>query len=375
MTAWIRTAEELAGLSESLRKLPAIGLDTESDSLYHYFEKVCLIQIAGATGEAWLVDPLALRDLSALRPVLADPGIAKVLHGADYDVTTLKRDFGFELRGLFDTMIAARFLGMAEIGLQAVARELLGVAISKESQRDDWSRRPLAPRQEVYALEDVRHLVCLRGLLVQRLESAGRLAWVQEECDAVAALDAARKKVEPDAYLRIKGAAGLGRRQLAVLRELHGWRERRAAEIDRPAFKVLGGEALLALAERAPRGSAELRGVRGVSPRLASRAAEILDAIERAMALPDADLPAPRSVVRPSVPDGVRRLVSALKAWRTEEAARVGLDVSVVLPQRLLDRVAECPPRAAADLLAIEGFRRWRASAFGGAIVRVCQSA
>jgi ribonuclease D len=374
MTAWIRTAEDLARLSGSLRRLPAIGLDTESDSLYHYFEKVCLIQISGADGEAWLVDPLALRDLSPLSPVLADPRIAKVLHGADYDVTTLKRDFGFELRGLFDTMIAARFLGMTEIGLQAVARDLLGVAISKDSQRDDWSRRPLTPRQQNYALEDVRHLVALRGLLAERLEAADRLAWVEEECEAVAALEAARRKVDPDAYLRVKGATRLARRKLAVLRELHTWRERRAAEIDRPAFKVLSGEALLALAERAPRDATELGSVRGILPRLAPRATEILDAVGRAMALPEADLPTIRNAARPFVPDETRRRVAFLRAWRAREAERTGLDVSVLLPQRLIERVAETPPRAVDDLLAIEGFRRWRASAFGSAIVAASQS-
>jgi ribonuclease D len=374
MTAWVRTAEELSRLADALRQLPAIGLDTESDSLYHYFEKVCLLQLAGASGEAWLVDTLVLRDLSPLQPILADPRIVKVLHGADYDVTTLKRDFGFELRGLFDTMIAARFLGMPEIGLQAVARDVLGIAISKDSQRDDWSRRPLTSRQETYALEDVRHLVALRDHLAARLGSAGRLEWVEEECQAVAALGAARKAVDPEAYLRVKGAARLTRRSLAVLRELHAWRERRAAELDRPAFKVLSGDALLALAERAPRSATEIGSVRGVPPRFASRAREILDAVERAMAVPEADLPAIRRVARPIVPDTIRRRVASLKAWRAREAGRTGLDVSVLLPQRLLERVAETPPHAVDDLLAIEGFRRWRASAFGRTLVEVSRA-
>src|SRR5712691_4257261 len=164
MTPWIRTTAELSELAGSLAGRRAIALDTESDSLHHHREKVCLVQIGVEEG-GWLVDPLAARDLSPLAPLLADPAMVKVLHGADYDVTTLKRDFGFSFAGLFDTMIAARFLGLPEIGLQAVAKAELGVAISKDSQKDDWSRRPLTPTQEAYALADVHSLLALRGRL------------------------------------------------------------------------------------------------------------------------------------------------------------------------------------------------------------------
>ena len=130
---WIRTPEALSGLARSFEGCRAIGLDTESDSLYHHFEKVCLIQVATDRGEAFLVDPLALRDLAPLASAMADPALVKVLHGADYDVTTLKRDFGFTFASLFDTMIAARLLGRAEVGLAAVARDELGVTLSKRS--------------------------------------------------------------------------------------------------------------------------------------------------------------------------------------------------------------------------------------------------
>src|SRR5438105_12202752 len=158
MTRWIRTPAELADLVASLQGRPAVALDTESDSLHHHREKVCLVQVGVEEG-GWLVDPLAARDLSALAPLLADPAVVKVLHGADYDVTTLKRDFGFAFAGLFDTMIAARFLGLPEIGLQALLRREFGVTLTKESQKDDWSRRPLTAAQEAYALADVAHLI------------------------------------------------------------------------------------------------------------------------------------------------------------------------------------------------------------------------
>src|SRR5206468_9217643 len=140
---------------ESLTGRAALALDTESDSLHHHVEKVCLVQLATDRGEAWLVDPLALRDLSPLGPVMADPGVVKVLHGADYDVSTLKRDFGFRFENIFDTMIAARLLGRKQVGLQAVVQEALGLTLAKEGQTADWSRRPLPPGQEAYAAADV----------------------------------------------------------------------------------------------------------------------------------------------------------------------------------------------------------------------------
>jgi ribonuclease D len=367
---WIRTREELARLSESLAGTSALALDTESDSLHHHVEKVCLIQLATERGEACLVDPLALRDLSALAPIMADPHVAKVLHGADYDVTTLKRDFGFRFAGVFDTMIAARFLGRPQVGLQALAQAELGVALSKESQRDDWSRRPLTRTQEQYALADVTHLLVLQARLAGELRQLGRLSWVEEESDAVAALEPARRGRDPEAYQKVKGARRLARRQLAVLREIHLWREELAETTDVPAFKLLSSEALLDIATRAPRTAAELAPVRGLSPRVRGRSRELLAAVGRALDMPEAELPrVSPPPPRPVVSEPVRKRIERLRAWRTQAAARLALDVSVVLPQRLLERLAQAGPRELDALRAVEGLRRWRVDALGAELV------
>jgi ribonuclease D len=365
VTPWIRTPEALADLARSLSACRTLALDTESDSLYHHFDKVCLVQIATDRGDAFLVDSLAARDLSPLGPVLADPAVEKIFHGADYDVTTLKRDFDFEFRGLFDTMIGAKFLGLPGIGLAAVVRAELGVTLSKASQKDDWSRRPLTPKQEAYALADVQHLVALRDRLSARLRELGRLEWVREECEAVAALEAATRRRNPDAYMGVKGARRLRPRQLAILRELYAWRENRAEETDRPAFKILGNESLRRLAERRPRTPPELRHVPGVLPRLRGHVDELLAAVRRAERLPEKDLPAiPRSR-RPVVLPEVAARVGRLKEWRQGRAAELKVDVSVVLPQRLIDRLAEKAPGSRTDLGEIDGLRRWRIEAFG----------
>lgn len=375
MARWIRSTGELAELVRSLAGRRAVALDTESDSLHHHREKVCLVQIGVGEG-GWLLDPLAARDLSPLAPLLADPGVVKVLHGADYDVTTLKRDFGFEFASVFDTMIAARFLGLPEIGLQALLRTEFSIALAKDSQKDDWSRRPLTPIQETYALLDVAHLLPLQERLAGRLAEKGRLEWVREECAAVAMLEPARRGRDADAWQRVKGARRLSRREQAVLRAVFAWRDAIADRTDIPAFKILSSETLLDLAARHPATLEELRPIKGLSsPRVQRETAAILETIARAWSLPDDELPRLVSTPRPVVPDATRRRIDRLRAWRAAEAVRLGVDVSVVLPQRLLERVAEVAPSAAADLAQVEGLRQWRQAAFGEALVQVSSAA
>jgi ribonuclease D len=369
MTTWIKTADDVGRLAAALAGSRAVALESESDSLYHHFEKVCLVQVATETGEGFLIDTLAVRDLGALGPLMADAGITKVFHGADYDVTTMKRDFGFQFAGVFDTMIASRFLGFTEIGLLAVAGRELGVALSKDSQKDDWSRRPLAPAQEAYALADVRHLLALYARLRQQLADAGRLAWAEEECAAVANLDMARRRVDPDAYQKVKGARPLAPRALAVLREVFRWREGQAEATDRPAFKILSNETLLALATAQPRSRDDLRPLR-LPPRVLEDTGPILEAVARGLAVPADRLPAIPREPRPVVPDPVRRRRDALKAWRNAEAVKLALDPALVLPQRLIDRLADDRPRDLPALARVEGLRRWRAEAFGPALLQ-----
>lgn len=378
MTAspWLRTSDEVGGALGSWSGA-AVALDSESDSLHHHREKVCLIQVADAQSHAWLIDPLARPDLAPLGRIVADPAVVKVLHGADYDVVTMKRDFGFTFAGIFDTMIAARFLGLPAVGLQALARAELGIELSKDSQRDDWSVRPLTPRQEQYALADVQHLLVLHERLAARLRETRRLAWVQEECEAVTALPPARRR-QSDDFLGVKGARRLAPRQLAALRELYAWRESVAERTDVPAFRILGNDPLLAVAQGLPRDAQTLEKLRGQSPELRpvpvrivrQHAAALLAAVERAVALPEAGLPRfPPAPPRPQVDEATRKRVDVLKAWRARKAAALAVDVSVVLPQRLLDKVAEAVPRDGDQLALIEGLRRWRVAEFGKELI------
>lgn len=363
---WIRTPAELEALARSFAGAAALAVDTEADSLHHYPGKLCLVQIADDAGRAHLVDPLALPTLAPLGPLFADAGIGKVLHAADNDLAYLKRLYGFRVAALFDTAVAARFLGAKTLGLDGLLREYLGVEPVKSRQKDDWSRRPLSPEQEDYAINDVLHLLALRARLLDELRSKGRDEWVEEECAALAALSVPDRVAVPDAYLQLKGAKDLDPRGWAALRELYQAREAMALALDRPPFMIIGHETLVALAAARPHTLEEILAVPGCSPRVVQRIGRaILEAVARGEAVPEAQLPSRRSVPRPHVPAATRRRADLLRAWRSKAARDLGLDPGVLFPQRLIDRLAAEPPRDLAQLECVEGVRRWRTKLFG----------
>ncbi len=369
--AWIRHATELQALAARLRLAGAVALDTESNSLHHFPEQVCLIQVAEERGAISLVDPLALADLSPLAPLCADPGIVKVFHGAPYDLSSLKRDFGFRFTRIFDTMLAAQFLGLPELGLSALLQRYFAIPPARSRQKDDWTARPLSPEQEAYATEDVRHLLALRDHLARELTARGRQAWVEEECEALAELPPVERVFEPDDAFRLKGLGILDRRGLAALRELFVAREAWARSTGRPPFRVLGNDAMLRIAAERPRSAEGLTRIPGCTRRWVDRySAETLAAIQRAEAMPEGALPVPHRPRKPRTPAAVERRMAALAAWRVEAAARTGLDPGLLLPRRLMERLSEAPPASGQGLLAIAGFRRWRAENFGPEILR-----
>ncbi len=373
---WVRTPEELRGLADHLATVPTIALDSESDSLHSFPEKVCLVQVASEAGDVALVDPLVLRDLSPLAPLCTDPAVIKVFHGASYDLSSMKRDFGFEFAGIFDTMVAAQFLGLPELGLASLLERFFGIPPGRSRQKDDWAKRPLKPEQEFYAAEDVRHLIPLRNRLVLELGSRGREDWVREECEALAAIPPAKRVFDPEDYVRVKGARDLDRRGLAILRELFVARESWAREAGRPPFKVLGNEPLMRLAAERPLTREDLQKIPGCTAGVVKQYGEgILAAIARGAAVPQAELPTyPRPKI-PQVPPPTQRRMETLIRWRAGAAERLGLDPGLLLPRRLIEQLAEKGPADRKSLEAIEGIRRWRVETFGQEILEAARLA
>ncbi len=367
---------ELRALASDLAGARVIALDSESDSLHSFPEKVCLVQVAQEDGAISLVDPLVLRDLSPLAPVCADAAVVKVLHGASYDLSSMKRDFAFAFAGIFDTMVAAQFLGLPELGLASLLERFFGIAPGRSRQKDDWAERPLSLEQECYAAQDVRHLIPLREQLLAELRERGREAWVQEECEALASIPTVNRVFDPEDCVRVKGAKDLDARGLAVLREVFMARQAWAREAGRPPFKVLGNESLVRLAAMRPRTPEALREVPGCSSKVVQRFGDgLLSAIARGEAVPAAELPTYPRPKKPRLPLEVQRRIEALSRWRARVAEGLGLEPGVLLPRRLIERLAEEAPTNREGLAGIEGVRRWRAEAFGREILEVLAGA
>jgi ribonuclease D len=247
----------------ALRPERLIALDTESNSFHAFRERVCVLQIS-VLGRDWIVDPLAV-DVAPLGALLCD-GRETVLHGADYDVRCLKRDFGWSLPNLFDTMVAARRLGVVGLGLSALVEARFGVRLSKAHQRSDWGRRPLTADQLAYAALDTHFLLALRESLLADLDAKGMTPAAREEFARIAGAKPHERVFDPEGWRRLKGARELGVAERAILRALWIARERRAEELGRPPFKVLGEHQMIEIARRRPESPEALARIPGVTP-------------------------------------------------------------------------------------------------------------
>jgi ribonuclease D len=258
----------LAALVERLRAEPVVALDTESNSFHVYRERVCLLQLSTRTGD-FVVDPLSV-DASPLGAVLCD-GRETVLHGADYDVRCLRREYGWRLPRLFDTMAAARRLGREGLGLSALVEAQFGVRLSKVFQRADWGKRPLTGDQLTYAALDTHYLLPLYDGLASELSSRGALDEARREFDRIAAAEFRERVFDPEGWRRLKGARDLDAPGRTVLRALWIAREERARAADRPPFKVLAEQTMLELARRRPADDDALSRIPGVTPSVLRR--------------------------------------------------------------------------------------------------------
>jgi ribonuclease D len=364
-TVLVAAEASLAHLMARLSETPEtpLALDTEADSFHHYFEKVCLLQLA-AGGEAFLVDPLAGLDISPLLSHVASRPL--LMHGADYDLRLLHRGFGFRAREVFDTMVAAQLLGEKEIGLAALLQKRVGVTLDKTLQRADWSARPLGPDLLAYAALDVLHLPALVASLRADLEVKGRLAWHAEECARLAATGFSSREADPENDWRLKGTNALASRERAFVRALWEAREARARALDRPPFRVLTNERLLLAAGLASKGETDpgklFPGPRPLPPPLQHALKEALAA---ARALPPEAWPVPRRGEKGEPDPALEREVEKLKKKRDERAAALGLDPGVLASRAALTaaaRVALAGGRLTPDALVAEAdFSRWRA--------------
>ena len=370
MDSYVAQPEALAELIAAVRREPRIAVDTEAASFHRYRDRIYLIQISTANRTA-LIDPLAVADLSPVGAVLADRRIEKTFHDADYDLRVLDRDYGFRAARLFATRIAAQLTAEPAIGLAALLEKYAGVKLAKEHQKADWSQRPLPPPMLAYAAEDTRHLLALRDALEQRLRELGRLDWASEE---FARLEALRwtgvAEGDTDGYLRVKGAKGLPPRGLAAFRELHRWRETVAERDDKAPFRVIGNDSLLVISKSLPATPGDLAGLKDVPASLARRhGPALLEAVARARALPESELPRLERSARPPKDPNFDTRVERLKAVRNRFAAELQIDPGVLCGRTTLEAVARVAPKDRAGLAQVGELRRWQANVLGDALL------
>ena len=368
----------LKDLAADLSRQSLVAVDTESNSLHAYREQVCLIQFSTEETD-YLVDPLALDDLSPLGPIFADPGIEKIFHAAEYDLICLKRDYGFQFTNLFDTMVAASILGKPEIGLASILENEFGLNLDKRFQRADWGHRPLSADLIAYARLDTHYLIILRNQLREELFQSDRWPLAEEDFTRLCLIsnrapengsrnsNKAGNNGNHEPCWRVSGANDLTPQQVAVLQELCIYRDHVARTINRPLFKVISDETLLTIAATTPSTLEALSQIHGMtSGQIRRHGNALLQAVERGLQSP------PLYYTRSPRPDDqfLSRL-DRLRQWRKKTAEEMGVKSDVVLARDLLFDLAEQNPKTREELDSLLSEVPWRREHFSGQILKV----
>ncbi len=364
----IETPEAVCETVRSLKSREAVAVDLEADSMFHFREKVCLIQIA-AKELVFVIDPLKLPNLSVLKPLFEDPKIMKIFHGGDYDIRSLYRDFRITVKNLFDTHLASRYLGYEETGLDAVLNKHFSIQVNKKYQKKDWSERPLSENMVEYAASDAFYLIQLADVLILELIEKGRLRWVLEACELLSRVRPVENNGTP-LFLRFKGAGKLNRRRLAVLEKLLQLRVNMAKEKDRPLFKIFGNASAMKLVQFLPKTMKQLKKTKALSEKQRDMfGEEVLKAISRAMEIPKDQLPVFPRNKPPALDPEVPSRVKALKRWRNSKADMLDLDPAIVATKGLITSIAVKNPSSVGELETMDELKKWQKRRFGKEII------
>ncbi len=363
----IDDADTLRWLAVELANETLLAVDTESNSLHAYKEQVCLVQLS-TRQQDYIIDPFAIDDLSPLGVLLEDPEIEIVLHAAEYDLMTLKRDYGFTINNLFDTMIAARIAGYRSFGLAAMLQAHFNVKPDKRHQRDNWGKRPLSADSLLYAQMDTHYLPRLRDQLREQLIEQGRWEEAQELFREAEDVPAANNTTDPDGFWNIGRPADLNRAQMGILRELYLLREKLAEAQNVPTFKILTNNQLVEVAKDSPRGLRQLNDVRRIPGVVVRRYGDqIVDAVARGG---EADLPPEPPLPSPPEPEIADRY-TVLQQWRKEKGIERGVGSDMVLHKSVLWALAKDIPQSIEELQQVDGIGPVRMRLYGEELMKV----
>jgi ribonuclease D len=358
----IADSDALARFCAALSRADFVTVDTEFMRERTYWPQLCLIQVAGAE-QAATIDPLAPGiDLAPLMEILFDPRVLKVFHAARQDLEIFFHMTGKVPRPLFDTQVAAMVCGYGEAAsYETLASQLAKARIDKSARFTDWSQRPLSDRQVEYALADVTHLRQVYAALARRLTATGRAGWLGEEMATL--MDPATYRLDPEtAWMRFK-PKNPKPRYLAVLKEVAAWREREAQKRDIPRNRIIRDESVVEIAAHPPRTLDDMSRLRGMSKGFAEGrlGQDLLNAIERGIALPDAQIP--RIDPTPELPGGLGATVDLLKVLLKMKCEAAGV------AQKLVATTADLELVAADDGADVAALKGWRRELFGRAAI------
>ncbi|MBQ6517472.1 MAG: ribonuclease D [Anaerolineaceae bacterium] len=352
---------------DTLRNSTEIAVDTESDSLFVYYEKVCLIQIS-ADGQSYVIDPLETGDLSGLNDIFSNPQILKIFHAAEYDLMCLKRDFGFSFVNLFDTMIAARMLGKNEVGLGPLLENEFGIHLDKRYQKANWGIRPLSQEMLQYAVSDTRFLKMLKEKLESELIINGLEDMAAEDFDRLCKIHAAPSEPHEPVWWRVNGGVELTLPEQGALQGLCEFREKEAQIRDLPPFKILSNSALVNIVLENPSNEGTLRRLKGVGNAVVRRYGKTILEINKNWRRKKR-IPQPVLQSRPA--NGILSRKERLKMWRKNMGMEMNVPSDVILPRDILETIAEVGPRNKSELETLMKEIPARYSRFGEKILEV----
>lgn len=364
----VKKHAELLDLANLLRRESLVAVDTESNSLHAYQEKVCLLQFS-TRDQDFIVDPIAINDLSVLESIFSSPDQEIIFHAAEYDIACLKRDYGFQFNNLFDTMTAARICGLEHVGLSHLLETYFDVKADKSHQRDNWGKRPLPTASLEYAQMDTHYLPELRDILYALLEQHNRLDEAMEAFQEIAETQAAtEREVDLYGFWNIGKPAKLNTTEMKILREVYFLRERIAKGRDVPPFRVMSNNLLVTIARHAPGTIPELKTIRAMSARQVRRYGKrVLKAVKAGKS---AD-----KLVRPPRPTPPEPVVTdryaALHLWRKERAIQRGVESDIIVSKQTLWDLAHQAPKNLDEMREINGLGPWRLGAYGEEILNV----
>jgi ribonuclease D len=362
---WVNTQPLLQKMIDDLVTQKRLAIDTESNSLHAFREQVCLIQISSATTD-YLIDPLELKDLSALAPFFSDPKTEKIFHAAEYDLVCLRRDFHYSFANLFDTMHAARILGYPAVGLDRLLNDKFKIQTDKRHQKANWAARPLTNEQVHYARLDTHYLFGLRDVLEKELFEKERLTFAKEDFTRACLFDEQKRKNNIESWERFASRKDLSLRDLTILASLCKWRDQEAEKLNRPVYKVIMDDTLVTISKDSPQHKVDLSALGLSEKQIYLWGDGILAAIRQGKSAP--------LIGRKNIDirdDAYLRRLEKLKIWRKKIGLEMGVESDVILPKPYVSAIAENPPKDLNELALIMKETPSRVEKFGAEILRV----